>query len=90
MNKIEKFQITGMTISGFKSYEKSTELVFGDPTVITGGNGRAKRASRTRLPLLSPDFLSSGSVVWTGCIMRAPPTYSFRCVFWMRTSHRMS
>lgn len=42
MNKIEKFQITGMTISGFKSYEKSTELVFGDPTVITGGNGRGK------------------------------------------------
>lgn len=42
MNKIGKFQITGMTISGFKSYEKSTELVFGNPTVITGGNGRGK------------------------------------------------
>lgn len=42
MNKIEKFQITGMTISGFKAYEKPTELVFGDPTAITGGNGRGK------------------------------------------------
>ncbi len=42
MNKIEKFQITGMTISGFKSYEKPTELVFGNPTAITGGNGRGK------------------------------------------------
>lgn len=42
MNKIEKFQITCMTISGFKAYEKPTELVFGDPTAITGGNGRGK------------------------------------------------
>lgn len=42
MNRIEQFQITGMTISGFKSYEKSTELVFGNPTAITGGNGRGK------------------------------------------------
>lgn len=42
MNKIEQFRITGMTISGFKSYEGPTELTFGDPTVITGGNGRGK------------------------------------------------
>lgn len=42
MNKIEQFRITGMTISGFKSYEAPTELIFGDPTVITGGNGRGK------------------------------------------------
>ena len=31
-----------MTISGFKSYEKAAELVFGNPTTITGGNGRGK------------------------------------------------
>ena len=42
MKKIEQFQITGMTISGFKSYEEPTELAFGNPTVITGGNGRGK------------------------------------------------
>lgn len=42
MNKIRQFQITGMTISGFKSYENPTELVFGNPTTITGGNGRGK------------------------------------------------
>lgn len=42
MKKIEQFQIIGMTISGFKSYEGPTELTFGDPTVITGGNGRGK------------------------------------------------
>lgn len=42
MKKIEQFQITSISISGFKSYEKPTELIFGDPTVITGGNGRGK------------------------------------------------
>lgn len=42
MKKIEEFQITSMNISGFKSYEGPTELVFGNPTVITGGNGRGK------------------------------------------------
>lgn len=42
MKKIEQFQITSMSISGFKSYEKPTELIFGNPTVITGGNGRGK------------------------------------------------
>lgn len=42
MEKIKSFQITGMTIAGFKSYEEPTNLVFGNPTVITGGNGRGK------------------------------------------------
>ena len=42
MKKIEQFQITGMTISGFKSYQEPTELVFGNPTTITGGNGQGK------------------------------------------------
>lgn len=42
MKKIEQFQITGMTISGFKNYQEPTELVFGNPTVITGGNGQRK------------------------------------------------
>lgn len=42
MKKIEQFQITSLMLSGFKSYEEPTELVFGTPTVITGGNGRGK------------------------------------------------
>lgn len=42
MERIQSFQITGMTIAGFKSYEEPTNLVFGNPTVITGGNGRGK------------------------------------------------
>ncbi len=42
MKKIEKFQITGMTIDGFKCYQVPTILDFGPQTVITGGNGRGK------------------------------------------------
>lgn len=42
MKKIEQFQITSLMLSGFKSYKEPTELVFGNPTVITGGNGRGK------------------------------------------------
>lgn len=42
MEKIKSFQITGMTISGFKSFQERTELAFGSPTIITGGNGRGK------------------------------------------------
>ena len=42
MEKIQSFQITGMTIAGFKSYQQPTDLTFGNPTVITGGNGRGK------------------------------------------------
>lgn len=42
MEKIKSFQITGMTISGFKCYQEPTELAFGNPTAITGGNGRGK------------------------------------------------
>ena len=42
MEKIERFQITGMTIDGFKCYQVPTVLNFGPQTVITGGNGRGK------------------------------------------------
>lgn len=42
MQKIEKFQIISMTVAGFKSFQEPTELIFGNPTVITGGNGRGK------------------------------------------------
>lgn len=42
MKKIEQFQITDMTISGFKSYQEPTSLNFGELTTITGGNGQGK------------------------------------------------
>ena len=42
MEKISDFQITGMRLAGFKSFAEPKELTFGNPTVITGGNGRGK------------------------------------------------
>ena len=42
MQKLQYAQLTGMTLSGFKCYPNKTDLTFGNPTVITGGNGRGK------------------------------------------------
>lgn len=42
MKQISTFQITGMTLSGFKSYNGPMELCFGNPTIVTGGNGKGK------------------------------------------------
>lgn len=42
MNPIRRFEITGMSVSGFKCYEDAMTAQFGEQTVITGGNGRGK------------------------------------------------
>ena len=42
MNAIKKFEITEVTVSGFKCFADDKVLTFGNPTVITGGNGRGK------------------------------------------------
>lgn len=42
MEKIKGFQISSMIVSGFKCYEEPTEITFGNPTIVTGGNGRGK------------------------------------------------
>ncbi len=42
MDKLSGLSITGMSLSGFKSYLEPTELAFGNPTIITGGNGKGK------------------------------------------------
>ena len=42
MDAIKKFEIKGMTLSGFKCFADSTEFSLGNPTVVTGGNGRGK------------------------------------------------
>ena len=42
MKKIDHFQITELTIAGFKSYDKPTTFHFGPITTVTGGNGRGK------------------------------------------------
>ena len=42
MNAIKSFTITGLTMSGFKCFGEEAEFALGNPTVITGGNGRGK------------------------------------------------
>ena len=42
MKKIGGFQVTGMTLSGFKSFQEPTRLEFGPITLVTGGNGQGK------------------------------------------------
>ena len=42
MEKIKGFQISSMTVSGFKCYEAPMKITFGNPTIVTGGNGRGK------------------------------------------------
>lgn len=42
MEKIRSFQITAMTLAGFKNYAQPTQAEFGAVTTITGGNGRGK------------------------------------------------
>ena len=42
MDAIKKFEITGMTLSGFKCFADSAEFSLGNPTVVTGGNGKGK------------------------------------------------
>ena len=84
MKKIEQFQITSMNISGFKSYEGPTELVFGNPTVITGGNGRGKTSIADAIAFVVTGLPSSGSAGLTGFIMRTILMSPSGCVSWMK------
>ncbi|MFQ6978536.1 MAG: hypothetical protein ACLRSD_17500 [Oscillibacter sp.] len=90
MKKIEQFQITSLMLSGFKSYEEPTELVFGNPTVITGGNGRGKAALQTPSPLPLPAVPSLESVELTACTMRITPMLPFGCALWTKQVRSMS
>lgn len=56
MKKIEQFYITELTLAGFKNYLEPATFVFGNPTVITGGNGQANPPLPTRSPSQSPAF----------------------------------
>ena len=42
MDPIKSFTITDLTVSGFKCYGEQAGWKLGNPTVITGGNGRGK------------------------------------------------
>ena len=43
MEKIKGFQISSMTVSGFKCYEAPMEITFGNPTIVTGGRDHVCR-----------------------------------------------
>ena len=88
MKKIEQFQITSLMLSGFKSYEEPTELVFGNPTVITGGNGRGKSSIADAIAL--PAVPSLASVELTACTMRITPMSPFGCALWTKQARSMS
>ena len=79
MKKIEQFQITSLMLSGFKSYEEPTELVFGNPTVITGGNGRGKSSIADAI-----------AFALTACTMRITPMSPFGCALWTKQARSMS
>ena len=88
MKKIEQFQITSLMLSGFKSYEEPTELVFGNPTVITGGNGRGKSS-------IADAIAFAVSVELTACTMRITPMRitpmsPFGCALWTKQARSMS
>ena len=84
MKKIEQFQITGMTISGFKSYQEPTELSFGNPTTITGP------ALRTPSPSSLLDNPFSGSGASTSSTTRFSLMCSSPCDLWMRRVQPMN
>lgn len=90
MKKIEQFQITSLMLSGFKSYEEPTELVFGNPTVITGGNGRGKSSIADAMPLPLPAVPSLGNVGLIACTMRITPMLPFGCALWTKQARSMS
>ena len=51
MEKLKSFRITALHMEGFKSYSQPTDLTFGDPTVITGGNVNAYRRYKKQVPI---------------------------------------
>lgn len=73
-----------MSISGFKSYEKPTELTFGNPTVITGGNGRGKTSIADAIAFVVTGLPFLENAVLTGFTTRKILTSPSRCALWMR------
>ena len=87
MKKIEQFQITSLMLSGFKSYEEPTELVFGNPTVITGGNGRGKSSIADAIAFAVTGCPFFGE---RACTMRITPMSPFGCALWTKQARSMS
>lgn len=70
MKSISSFQITGMTLSGFKCYEEPAHLTFGNPTVVTGGNGRGKSSIADAIAFAITGLPFSVSAASTACTVR--------------------
>ena len=90
MKKIEQFQITSLMLSGFKSYEEPTELVFGTPRSSPAETGEGKAALQTPSPLPLPAVPSLESVELTACTMRITPMSPFGCALWTKQARSMS
>lgn len=90
MEKIKGFQITGMTITGFKCYKAPTEIAFGNPTIVTGGNGRGKSSLADAIAFTVTGLPFSGSAALTGCTTRRTRTCRSRCALRMIPERRMS
>ena len=79
MEKIKGFQISSMTVSGFKCYEAPMEI-----TVA------ANPVWRTRSHLPSQGFPFSGSAALTGCTTRRTRTCRSRCALRMKPEKHMN
>ena len=75
MKKIGGFQITGMTLSGFKSYQTPTDLEFGPITLVTGGNGRGKTSVADAIA-----FAITGLVLGISAIVAGAAAVVFSCI----------
>lgn len=69
MKKIEQFYITELTLAGFKNYLEPTTFVFGNPTVITGGNGQGKSTLADAVAFAVTGLPFLGSAASTGFTM---------------------
>ena len=90
MEKLKSFRITALHMEGFKSYSQPTDLSFGDPTVITGGNGRGKSSIADAIASLLPVCPFSESTALTGSTMRIIRICLSACGLWTKTERSMS
>lgn len=90
MEKIKGFHISSMTVSGFKCYEEPTEITFGNPTIVTGGNGRGKSSLADAIAFAVTGLPFSASAALTGCTTRRTRTCRSRCALRMKPERRMS
>ena len=90
MKKIKGFQINSMTVSGFKCYEAPMEITFGNPTIVTGGNGRGKSSLADAIAFAVTGLPFSGSAALTGCTTRRIRTCRSRCALRMKLERRTS